>query len=275
MSKDSLPASVPIRTNLQSTADVSRAYHELVTLLRQHCPWDRKQTHASISQLLIEECYEVLEAIQDNDMPELKKELGDVLLHVVMHSVIAEQAGEFTFADVVNTNFDKLVHRHPHVFGEEAAGSAEDVKKTWASAKMKEGRKSILDGVPKHMPALLRAQRVQEKAASVGFDWEKSDEVWEKVNEEVAELREAAATGSADVVAEEFGDVMFSLVNAARFAGISAEEVMQQANNKFTRRFQAIEQLANERNVALNDMSLAEMDALWDEVKQQERGAGA
>ncbi len=272
MSQNSLPATVPDRANLQDPADVSKAYYELVTLLRQHCPWDRKQTHASISQLLIEECYEVLEAIQAGNMPELKKELGDVLLHVVMHSVIAEQAGEFTFADVVNTNFEKLVHRHPYVFGEEAAGSAEDVKKTWASAKMKEGRKSILDGVPAHMPGLLRAQRVQEKAASVGFDWDNASDVWSKVQEEVSELQEASTSGSADQVVEEFGDVLFSLVNASRFAGISAEEAMQKANAKFSRRFQALEQLAREKDVVLGEMTLAEMDELWDEVKANERG---
>lgn len=244
------------------------AFYQLIKILRVECPWDRKQTHETISHLLIEESYETLDAIASGDDKEFSKELGDLLLHVVMHSVMAEQRGAFTMTDVISRVFEKLVHRHPHVFGDAAAANETEVKQRWEEMKMKEGRKSVLEGVPISMPGLLRAQRIQEKAAGVGFDWDEKSAVWDKVYEEVDELKTAINEGVHDKVSEEFGDVLFALVNAARFENIVAEESIQKTNNKFTSRFSYIEQKAAEKGKALREMTLGEMDELWDEAKK-------
>ncbi len=262
---------VPTVREPQDAAAWFEAFDQLVHILRTDCPWDRKQTHDSISHMLIEECYETLEAISDKNDRDFPRELGDLLLHIVMHSVMAEERGAFDVRDVIKAEFDKLVQRHPHVFGDVDVADADAVKQNWEQIKMREGRRSALEGVPRHMPAVLRAQRIQEKAANVGFDWSDKKDVWRKVHEEIDELQRAAEAGKADEVELEFGDVLFSLINAARHENIVGEEALQATNNKFIRRFQFIEDKAAERGVLLKDMTLAEMDALWDQAKHEER----
>jgi XTP/dITP diphosphohydrolase len=264
----------PVPT-VANPADLSAqfiAFNELVRILRDECPWDRKQTHESISHLLIEEAYETADAIAKKIDDELSKELGDLLLHVVMHSRIAEQRGAFSIRDVIEKVFNRLVHRHPHVFGDTTVADENEVLQNWEALKMKEGRKSVLEGVPAFLPALLRAQRTQEKAANVGFDWDKKEDVWAKVEEELEELKAELTAGNREKAADEFGDVLFSLVNAARFESIVAEEALQATTKKFISRFQFIEKQAEILNVHLADMTLVEMDALWNEAKKKERG---
>lgn len=267
MEQEVQPIAVPLPQEPALLPEWFSAFHQLVTILRRECPWDRKQTHETISHLLIEESYETLDAIAAGDDKEFSKELGDLLLHVVMHSVMAEQRGAFTMQDVIQRVFDKLVHRHPHVFGNASASNETEVKQRWEEMKMKEGRTSVLEGVPVSMPALLRAQRMQEKAAGVGFDWSEKHDVWKKVEEEIVELREAIEGGNKEHINEEFGDTFFALVNAARFEDIIAEESVQKTNNKFTRRFAHIEKRTLEKGKKLRDMTLGEMDELWDEAK--------
>ncbi len=243
------------------------SFAKLIKILREDCPWDKKQTHESISHLLIEESYETLDAIDSHNDSEFSKELGDLLLHIVMHSVIAEQRGAFTMLQVIENSFRKLVHRHPHVFGDGDAANEEEVRQKWEELKLKEGRTSILGGVPKAMPALLRAQRMQEKVASVGFDWENRNGAWDKMEEEFHELQHELKEGNNDKIKEEFGDFLFALVNAARFEGIIAEDILQAANQKFIRRFQYIERKAAQSNRTITMMTLAEMDEIWNEAK--------
>lgn len=258
---------VPTPPNPESLLDQLEAFVSIVRILRTDCPWDREQTHESISHLLIEEAYETLDAIKAKDDREFSKELGDLLLHVVMHSVLAEERGAFTLRDVVEKISAKLVHRHPHVFGDAAAEDPGQVLQNWEAQKMKEGRKSILEGVPKQLPALLRAQRMQEKASNVGFDWDNRGDVWAKVEEEFGELKAELHSGNRERAEKEFGDFLFALVNASRFEKFVAEEALQYTNNKFTRRFQYIEAKAKENGLNLKDMTLAEMDVWWDEAK--------
>lgn len=259
---------IPFPAQPESLESWFGAFIELVRILRHDCPWDRKQTHESISHLLIEESYETLDAISSANDDEFSKELGDLLLHVAMHSIMAEQRGAFTMRNVIEKSFRKLVHRHPHVFGDGDAQNEDEVKRRWEEQKLKEGRVSILGGVPKAMPALLRAQRMQEKAANIGFDWENRDGSWEKAEEEFRELQHELIGGNLTKIGEEFGDFLFSLVNSARFAGIVAEDALQAANQKFTRRFQYIESEAAKANRPLKSMTLAEMDELWNEAKR-------
>lgn len=239
----------------------------IVRILRRECPWDREQTHASIAPHLIEEAYEVKESIEDGNDDELKKELGDILLHAVMHSVMAEERNVFTFEDVVRAVSRKLVDRHPHVFGDAAVRDAKEVSVNWEQQKMKEGRRSLFEGMPKGMPALQRADRVQDKASKVGFDWEHSDDVWKKVEEELEELKEAVAGGEAERMTEEMGDLLFSLVNYARFLKIAPEEALHGTTNKFIRRFQHIEARLIEQGKTFADVDLQEMDRYWNEAK--------
>ena len=245
---------------------------EIVRRLRRECPWDREQTHASIRHSLLEETYEVIEAIDTNNVEELKKELGDLLLHVVFHATIAKEEKEFTLAEVIQTVSEKLVRRHPHVFGPAVGGmkadTPEEVKKNWERLKMQEGRTSAIDGVPKELPALLRAHRLQDKASKVGFDWERKEDAWRKVEEEVAELHRALEHANAAQTEEEFGDLLFALVNYSRFIGVNPEIALRQTAEKFTKRFRYIEEKLKEQGKDIHASSLPEMDALWEESKK-------
>ena len=249
----------------------------IVKQLRRDCPWDREQTHESVKHLLIEEAYEVVDAIESGDVDELKKELGDVLLHVLFHSRIAEEDGRFTIQDVIEAETEKLVRRHPHVFGDREAGDADEVISTWEQIKQQERDEgaddesaSVLDGVPRQLPALLRALRIQEKAAGVGFDFPEPDEAWEKVEEEIGEFREAVdENGTDDEKEDEFGDVLFALVNYARYAGVNPENALRRTNDKFTDRVRYIERRLSEEGKTLADVPLAEADVLWEEAKDR------
>jgi XTP/dITP diphosphohydrolase len=264
-----MPTPIPHPSNPNNTLEYLDAFVTLVRILREQCPWDMKQTHVSISHLLIEEAYETVDAIQAGDDVELRKELGDLLLHVVMHSVMAEQRNAFDLRAVIASEFDKLVNRHPHIFADTVAATEDVVLQNWEALKMKEGRTSILDGVPRALPAALRAQRVQEKAANVGFDWHDRRDVWAKVDEELDELKHEINEGNKEGTAREFGDVFFALVNAARHEGVIAEDSLHGTIGAFMRRFQHIERRAQEHGRALKSMSLEEMDAYWDEAKGQ------
>jgi len=253
---------------LESYAD----FVAIVRQLRRDCPWDREQTHESVKHLLIEEAYETVEAIDEQNWDELKKELGDLFLHVIFHSVMAEQEGRFTLKDVIELETEKLVRRHPHVFGDVQVEGVSDVLTNWEQIKMKEGnRRSALQGVPATLPALLRAHRVQEKAASVGFDFPERDGAWEKVEEEIREFKNLVESGAgADEKEEEFGDVLFALVNYARFIDVNPENALRRTNDKFTRRFRHIEQRLSERGLTMKDVDLEEMDQYWNEAKELE-----
>jgi len=238
----------------------------------QGCPWDRQQTPASLIPYMLEETYEVIESIEADDHQALKEELGDVLLHIVFQSRIAEEQQQFTLAESIQAVVDKLIRRHPHVFSDVRMQDTAEIRQRWESAKQREkGRESLLDGVPRTLPALTRARRVQEKAASVGFDWPEIAAVWAKVNEELEELRVAQAAADPKAVAEEFGDVLFSLVNLGRFLHLSAEDTLRQAITKFEHRFRGIEQELARRGRRLDEASLAEMDAIWDSFRRRER----
>ncbi len=249
----------------------SRSFDDLVEImyiLRRECPWDRKQTHESIKDLMVEETYEAIEAIDKNDMEALKKELGDILLHVVFHSEMADQEGNFNIGDVIEAIQDKLIRRHPHVFSETMAGDSDSVKQNWESLKMKEKeRKSVLQGVPPTLPGLIRAQRMQEKAGAVGFDWKKWREAWKKLEEEMKEFKDAADHQTPQEAKDEFGDLLFSVVNVGRLLGLDAEDSLRQTNNKFQERFAYIESKLAEQNLSPSEVSLEEMDQLWDEAK--------
>lgn len=240
---------------------------EIVRRLRAECPWDREQTHQSIRHSLIEETYEVIEALDEANLDELKVELGDLLLHIVMHATMSEQAKEFTLKEVIESITDKLVRRHPHVFGDAEAGTAHQVKQNWERLKMNEGRTSMLDGIPKGLPALQRALRVQERAAKVGFDWPTGDDVWKKVVEEADELKEALQSGDEEKKIEEFGDYLFALVNYARFMHVEPETALRLTVEKFTRRFRYIEQELQKQQKDIHASTLEEMDALWNDAK--------
>ena len=241
---------------------------EITKRLRKECPWDKEQTHASIRHSLIEEAYEVVEAIDNNNLEELKKELGDLLLHVVFHANIAEEQNEFTLKDVIETNAKKLIFRHPHIFGDTKVESAHEVKQNWEKLKMKEGRVSLMDGVPKELPALLRAHRLQDKASKVGFDWEKKEDAWKKVDEEMGELHQAIEQGKEHKVEAEFGDLLFALVNYSRFINVNPENALRRTVEKFITRFQYIEKRLKEMGKDIHSSSLEEMDTLWNEAKK-------
>ena len=233
------------------------------------CPWDKEQTHKSLLPYFLEEAYEVIEGVEAGDMNSLKEELGDVLLHVVFQADIAQKNSEFTIEDSLNHVNEKLVRRHPHVFGDKEADAALHAKQNWESAKHKEKkRKSRLDGVPETLPALTRAQRLQEKASYTGFDWENIEQVWGKINEEIQELKEAQTDGIKKHIEEEIGDVIFSIVNLARFLNISAEFALRKTNKKFTTRFKAVEDELKNRGKTVEDSNLEEMDTIWNEVKK-------
>jgi tetrapyrrole methylase family protein/MazG family protein len=250
------------------TRELARFVH-IVRRLRAECPWDREQTHQSIRHSLIEETFEVVEALDENNLAELKIELGDLLLHIVMHATMAEQAKEFTLRNVLAEITGKLIRRHPHVFGKKRTLSTSEVKQNWERLKMNEGRTSLLDGIPKAMPALQRALRVQERAAKVGFDWKHERDVWAKVREEGEELRRAVKGNTRKKKEEEFGDYLFALVNYARFIGVEPESALRGTVEKFTRRFQYIERELKRRKKDIHASTLEEMDTLWNKAKRR------
>lgn len=238
--------------------------------LREKCPWDRKQTFESLRQNTIEEANELATAIMRHDMNEISKELGDVLLHVIFYAKIGSETGDFDIADVCNRLCDKLIFRHPHVYGDEAARNAEEVSHLWEQVKLREkgGNKTVLSGIPDSLPALVKAYRIQDKVANVGFDWEKREDVWAKVKEELAEFEAEVANMDAEKATEEFGDVLFALVNAARLYKIRPDNALEKTNLKFMHRFNYIEEQAKAQNRRLEDMSLDEMESLWQQAKQ-------
>jgi len=238
---------------------------EIMDELREKCPWDKVQTNESLRNLTIEETYELADAILNNDPENIKEELGDLMLHMVFYSKIAEEKGQFGIADVLTTVNEKLIRRHPHIYGTTKVDGEEDVKRNWEKIKQLEGKKSILSGVPQSMPALIKAYRMQEKTKQVGFEWENRDQVWEKVEEEIQELKEVIDGNESQTrMEEEFGDVLFSLVNYGRYLGIDPETALEKVNRKFKKRFEYIEEHSPKQ---LEDMSLEEMDALWNEAK--------
>lgn len=251
------------------------AFDRLLTImdeLREQCPWDRKQTLESLRHLTIEETYELSDAILENNLPEIRKELGDIQLHLVFYAKIASETGQFDVADVLNSVCEKLISRHPHIYGDTVADTEEQVKANWEKLKLKEGNKSVLGGVPGSLPALVKAMRIQEKARGAGFDWDEKQQVWEKVEEEMQEFKQEFNAESNEAIdpqrAEaEFGDLLFSLVNYARFVDINPETALERTNKKFIRRFQYLEEQARANGKALSDMTLAEMDVYWNEAK--------
>ena len=248
------------------------AFDRLVNImndLREKCPWDKKQTIQSLRQLTLEETYELTDAITENNWQGIKEELGDLLLHIVFYAKIGAEENQFTLDEVINGVCEKLIYRHPHIYGAVQVNDDEDVKRNWEQLKLKEGKKSVLSGVPKALPALVKAMRLQEKAKQVGFEWENKEQVWEKVEEEIRELNEAIGERDQQKIEGEFGDVLFSLVNFARFLNIDAENAVELTNKKFINRFTQMEEAALKKGRHLNEMSLEEMDAIWNEVKQQ------
>ncbi len=247
----------------------AKAFMRLVKImdeLREQCPWDKKQTIHTLRKLTIEEMYELVDAISDDDYPGIKEEIGDIFLHLVFYAKIGTEKGAFTLDEALNAICDKLIKRHPHIYGDTKVSSDAEVKKNWEQIKLSEGKKSVLQGVPKALPAMVKAYRLQEKTATVGFEWDHIDQVWEKVEEETQELKDAIQNESPDRVEEEFGDLLFALINYARFLDLDPEAALDKVNKKFKKRFEYIEDNAPK---SLAEMSLAEMDALWEESKGQ------
>ena len=256
---------------MNSRKEQLAAFNRLLDImdeLREQCPWDKKQTLESLRNLTIEETYELADAILDNDLQEIKKELGDVLLHIVFYAKIGSEKKAFDIADVANSISDKLISRHPHIYGDVTVKDEAEVKRNWEQLKLKEGNNSVLEGVPKSLPALIKASRIQEKVAGVGFDWEKPEQVWEKVQEELTELNEEIKAGNKENTEKEFGDVLFSMINYARFIDVNPENALEKTNKKFINRFQFLEKAAKEEGKELSDMSLTEMDVYWEKSKE-------
>jgi XTP/dITP diphosphohydrolase len=245
------------------------SFVEIVRRLRNECPWDREQTHESIRQSLIEEAYEVIEAIDASNMDELKLELGDLMLHVALHSIMAEEEKAFTIEDVLTSVSEKLVRRHPHVFGTTKAKTSREVKANWEKMKLTEGRTSVVDGIPKELPALLRAHRMQERASKIGFDWTNKEDVWKKVQEEIRELEEAEQIKGVNDVEAEFGDLLFALVNYARFLHVNPEIALRKSNAKFEKRFRGVEKELRSRGKQPAESTLEEMDEIWNRIKER------
>ena len=239
--------------------------------LREKCPWDRKQTIQSLRQMTIEETYELADAITDEDWKGIKEELGDLLLHVIFYSKIGSEQKQFELSEVISGITEKLIARHPHIYGDVEVKDEEDVKRNWEKLKLKEGKESVLSGVPLSLPATVKAMRLQEKAKQVGFEWETREQVWEKVEEEMKELSAAIGEGKQEKVEEEFGDLVFSLINYARFLQVDAENALERTNKKFIHRFTAMEMEATRHGKSIPDMNLQEMDAIWNTIKQQRK----
>ncbi|MDG1348470.1 MAG: nucleoside triphosphate pyrophosphohydrolase [Flavobacteriales bacterium] len=248
----------------------TKAFSRLLTImdeLREQCPWDKKQTYDSLRYLTIEEMYELSDAILDKDMNEIKKELGDVLLHIVFYARIASETNDFDIADVIHSVCDKLVHRHPHIYGDVKVADEKEVKANWEKLKLKEGNKSVLEGVPKSLPAIVKAFRIQEKVRGIGFDWDDKSQVWDKVLEEIGELKVEVEKGDTDRIEAEFGDVLFALTNYARFVDVNPEDALERTNKRFIKRFQIMEKEIKEKGLDLADMTLTEMDVYWEKAK--------
>ena len=242
---------------------------EIMDVLREQCPWDKKQTMGSLRYLTIEELYELSDAILNKDMEEIKKELGDILLHVVFYARIASETNDFDISDVINNLCDKLIHRHPHIYGDVTAKNEEEVKENWEKLKLKEGKKSVLEGVPKSLPAIVKAFRIQEKVRGVGFDWENKKQVWEKVLEEIEEFKEEVKKGNQDKIESEFGDVLFALTNYSRFINVNPEDALERTNKRFIKRFQIMEDIIKKDGLILSEMTLSNMDLYWEKAKEK------
>lgn len=257
---------------MNSRKDQLKAFDRLLTImdeLREQCPWDKEQTMESLRHLTIEETYELGDAILDNNLEEVKKELGDVLLHIVFYARIGSETNDFDIADVCNSICDKLVSRHPHIYGDTKVEDAEEVLRNWENLKLKEGKKSVLEGVPKSLPAVVKANRIQDKVSGVGFDWEEPQQVFEKLQEELGELQHEIDQNNPDKMEAEFGDVLFSMINYARFLKINPENALERTNKKFIKRFQYLEEKVAEMNKSVKDLTLAEMDVFWEEAKKE------
>jgi XTP/dITP diphosphohydrolase len=253
----------------------AKAFERLVSImieLREKCPWDRKQTIHTLRTMTIEEMYELADAITGNDFTGIKEELGDLLLHIVFYARIGEEQNQFTLEEAINGVCEKLIARHPHIYGDVTVKNEEEVKQNWEKLKLKEGKRSVLAGVPLALPAVVKATRLQEKARQVGFEWDHLDQVWEKVEEETQELKDAINSGDPVKIEDEFGDLLFSLINYARFLRIDAENALERTNRKFMERFTRMEQKALQEGKSLEEMSLAEMDAIWNSIKKQNTG---
>lgn len=268
-----MPNNIPPVTATDPSSAFLRLLNVLDTL-RTQCPWDKKQTMETLRHLTIEETYELSDAILEGDLDEVKKELGDVMMHLVFYARIAAETNDFTIVDVLNSVCDKLINRHPHIYGDVEVQDEQDVKRNWEKLKLKEGNKSVLAGVPAGLPSLVKASRIQEKARGVGFDWEDKSQVWEKVEEEMQEFKaefNVVDNSAIDIekAEEEFGDLLFSLINYARFININPENALEKTNKKFIKRFQYLESKAKESGKELQDMTLAEMDVYWNEAKKK------
>jgi MazG family protein len=251
---------------------IAESFARLVNImdeLREKCPWDRKQTIATLRHLTIEETYELADAITDENWQGIKEELGDLLLHIVFYARIGREQKQFTLEEVIHGICDKLIARHPHIYGDVQVSGEEEVKKNWENLKLKEGKTSVLDGVPPSLPAMVKAMRLQEKARQVGFEWENKEQVWEKVKEEIHELHQAISSGRKETIENEFGDLLFSLINYARFLQLDAEQALEKTNKKFIRRFTEMEQQALQSGKDIRAMTLTEMDAIWNSIKQK------
>ncbi len=261
-----------METNNENAANTAASFSRLIAImddLREKCPWDRKQTIETLRSQTIEETYELAGAILNGDWSNIKEELGDLLLHIVFYSKIATEKDQFTLEQVINSICEKLISRHPHIYGDVTVSNDEEVKQNWEKLKRKEGKTSALSGVPAALPAVTKAQRIQEKAKAVGFEWDNKEDVWKKIEEETAELKEAVETGDAVHIEEELGDVLFSFINYSRFLRVDAEAALERTNQKFIYRFQKMEEMAAANGKTLHDMTLEEMDALWNTVKKE------
>ena len=253
---------------MKQKLEAFRRLLQVMDELREQCPWDKKQTMDSLRYLTIEEMYELSDAILDKNMDEVKKELGDLLLHIVFYSRIASETDDFDISDVINNVCDKLIHRHPHIYGDVKVKDEVEVKKNWEKLKMKEGKKSVLEGVPKSLPAIVKAFRIQEKVRGIGFDWDNKGQVWNKVLEEIEELKIEIENGNNNRVESEFGDLLFALVNYSRFISVNPEDALERTNKRFVKRFQIMEQMIEKENLKLEKMNLQEMDLFWEKAKQ-------
>lgn len=255
---------------MTSMEEKLQAFGRLLTImdeLREKCPWDMKQTMQSLRHLTIEEVYELGDAVLEDNREEVKKELGDILLHIVFYAKIASETGSFDIKGVIDSLCEKIIHRHPHIYSDVKVADEAEVSRNWEKLKLKEGKTSVLEGVPVSLPAIVKALRIQDKAKASGFDWEKKEQVWEKVEEEIAEMRKEVDSGHAEKVEEEFGDVLFAMVNYARFLGVNPEDALEKTNRKFIRRFRYMEDRLREKGLRFSEMTLSEMDVYWNLAK--------